>query len=213
MAVAADTSQRSDFIPVATAKAAHVGLLINLPLKITSLDRGQFLSDGTLVYLTSPDAGVAIDPGTGSLRTIYGGLPFAKGARRTVVLGGLWVSSWSASGATCGPDCWAGANTYRMDLATGGISGTFSATYLLGATSDAVWVAVDKQIERLDPSTGAIKSSTPWKGSGEPRVGCNSLWSFTAGDKGSAIALIDPDRQRHRQLHPGPRAHIWTRHR
>ena len=177
-------------IAAATSKAAHVGLLVPLPSKFTAIDRGQTLDDGSYLYLTNADGGVSIDTAAGTVKTVFGGAPFATGSKREVVRSGLWVSNWTDSG-TCGPACWANATTYRIDPSTGSVTRSLSATYLIGATSDAVWVAAGRRVERLDPATGAVLSSTPWAGAGEPRYGCNALWSYEVGTSGPAISQID----------------------
>ncbi|MFI5258703.1 MAG: hypothetical protein ACHQ01_03715 [Candidatus Limnocylindrales bacterium] len=179
-------------LPSETLRPAHVGILINLPMEIAIADRDQPPDDGTLMYLTGPSGGVAVDPGDGKLGTVYGGPAFAKGARRAIIDTGLWVSSWPAATTSCGPSCWPAAATYRLDLASGSITNTLPATYLLGATSDGVWVASGAKLQQLDPSSGEILSTTPWFGVGEPRVGCSSLWSFTPASGGARLTEIDP---------------------
>ncbi|MGA3030593.1 MAG: hypothetical protein ABSE58_07655 [Candidatus Limnocylindrales bacterium] len=175
-----------------TLQSADVGILINLPMDIAIADRDQPPDDGTLMYLTGPNGGVSVNPADGKIGTVYGGSAFAKGVRRAVVDSGLWVSSWPADTKSCGASCWSAAATYRIDLATGSITNALAATYLLGATSDGVWVASGGNLQQLDPSTGDILSTTPWFGDGEPRLGCGSLWSFTPGSGGATLAEIDP---------------------
>jgi hypothetical protein len=176
-----------------TTLNAHVGVMINLPMAISIPARDQTPDDGTSMFLTGPGGGFTMDPGTGTVQTVYSGTAFAKDMRRAVILSGLWVSSWPASATTCGPTCWPAADTYRIDPATGGVTKSLPATYLLGAASDGIWVAADGQIERLDASTGEVLSTTPWRGSGEPRIGCGLLWAFTPGDKGAALTELDPE--------------------
>jgi hypothetical protein len=175
----------------ATAKAAHVGLLIMLPSKITGVDRGQPLSDATSIYLTNSDGGVAIETATGTIKNVYGGAAFANGVNRALVNGGLWLSNWAGSGSICGPACWGGATTFRIDPTSGNLTNTFNHTYLIGSTTEGVWVATSGLVELLDPATGHVLSSTQWTGVGEPRVGCNALWSVEPGDKGVTLAKID----------------------
>jgi hypothetical protein len=144
------------------------------------------------MYLTGPGGGIAMDPGTGAIRTIYGGAAFSKGMRRTAILGGLWVSSWPADATVCGPSCWPLAVTYRIEPSTGNVTNALLATYLVGAASEGIWVATADKLQLLDPTTGALLSTTSWKGSAEPRVGCGYLWSYTPSDKGATLSKIDP---------------------
>lgn len=176
----------------ATIVPGRVGILINLPMALAITDRDQPPDDGTFVYLVGATGGVALDPGSGKVRTVYGGAAFAKGVRRSVVDGGLWVSSWPTATASCGPSCWPAAATYRIDLVTGSVTNTLAATYLMGAASDGVWVASGGKLQQLDPDSGAVLSTTPWFGPGEPRVGCGSLWSFAPATGGAKLTMIDP---------------------
>ncbi len=185
------TAAPAPLTPLARS-AADVAVLLDLPFGVAVTDRDWPLDDGTTMYLTGANGGLALDLATGTIRTIYGGPAFAAGVRRAVVDTGLWVSSWPASASECGPTCWAGAKTYRIDLATARVTMTLAATYLLGADDNGVWVATGKQVERLDPATGAILSRTPWSRPSEPRIGCGSLWSFAPGSKTSILAQIDP---------------------
>ena len=191
--LASPTPNASDLAVVTpfAAKAAHVSLLINLPVRVSVDERDWPLDDGTAIYLTGSSGGLAVEPSRGTILTVYGGTAFAGGARRSVVDDGLWVSSWPASAKSCGPACWAAATTFHVDTTTGKVSKTLAATYLLGAADDGIWVATGKVIQRLDPSTAAVVSSTPWTGSAEPRIGCGSLWSFTPGPQASTLAQID----------------------
>jgi len=189
--VAPATTAPAALTPLAP-RAAHVAVLLDLPFEVAVTDRDWPMDDGSTIYLTGPTGGLALDPATGTIRTIYGGPAFAAGVQRAVVDTGLWVSSWPASVKGCGPTCWTGAKTYRIDLATAKVTRTLAATYLLGAADDGIWVATGKQVERLDPSTGAVLSRTPWTRSSEPRIGCGSLWSFAPGSKTSILAQIDP---------------------
>jgi hypothetical protein len=182
----------SPIVTTGVPKAAHVSLLIDLPVQVSVTERDWPLDDGATLYLTGSSGGLALDPVRGAIHTVYGGAAFSAGVRRAVADSGLWVSSWPASTKSCGPTCWAGAATYRIDIASGKISKTLAATYLLGAADDGIWVAAGKVVERLDPSTGAVLASTPWSGSAEPRIGCGSLWAFTPGTESSTIAQIDP---------------------
>ena len=173
-------------------KAAHVAALIDLPVQVTITDRQRPLDDGgTTLYLTGSKSGVALDPSRGIVRSVLGGAAFAGGVRRAVFDSGLWVSSWPAGSKTCGPTCWAQAATYRLDP-VGAVTKKLTATYLLGAADDGVWVATGKLVELLDPATGAVLSSSTWKGTAEPRIGCGALWSFTADAKATTLAQIDP---------------------
>jgi len=176
-------------------KAAHVAALIDLPVQVTITDRQRPLDDGgTTLYLTGSKDGVALDPSRGIVRSVLGvgGAAFAGGGvRRAVVDSGLWLSSWPAAAKQCGPTCWAQATTDRLDP-VGAVTKKLTATYLIGAADDGVWVAAGKVVELLDPATGAVLSSTTWKGTAEPRVGCAALWSFTADAKATTLAQIDP---------------------
>jgi hypothetical protein len=179
----------------ATVRIAHEGIGINLPLTITIPDRDQSPDDGTTIYLTGPTGGAAIDPGTGSIPQVYGGGPaFADGVRRAVILGnGIWVSAWPTATAGCGPSCWASATTYRVDITTKFVTNTLAATYLLGSTSEGIWVATAGQIERLNPINGQeAQPRIPWKSNAEPRVGCEELWAFTPSGQSANLAQIDP---------------------
>jgi hypothetical protein len=175
-------------------KAAHIAALIDLPVQVVVTDRQRPLDDGgTTMYLTSPKGGVALDPSRGVIRTVLGGAAFSGGGvRRAVLDSGLWVSSWPAGTKQCGPTCWAQSTTYRLDPVAGTVSKKLTATYLLGAADDGVWVAAGKVVELLDPATGAVLSSTTWKGTAEPRIGCSALWSFTPGAKASTLVQVDP---------------------
>jgi hypothetical protein len=173
-------------------RAAHVAALIDLPVQVTITDRQRPLDDGgTTLYLTGPKGGVALDPSRGIIRSVLGGAAFAGGVRRAVFDSGLWLSSWPAATRPCGPTCWAQSTTYRLD-AVGAVTKKLTATYLLGAADDGVWVATGKVVELLDPATGAVRSSATWKGTTEPRIGCGALWSFTADAKATTLAQIDP---------------------
>lgn len=174
-----------------TTRMAHTGIAIDLPMDITIADRDQPPDDGGVIYLTGPTGGVAVDPGTGAFKHVYGGLAFAGGLGRAFVMDGLWVSS-ASSDEVCGPNCWAESTTYRLDRTSGAVTQTFPQTYLVGAASDGVWVATGNRLERLDPSTGDALATVPWSRSAEPRFGCGSIWAFTAGDSGATIAEIDP---------------------
>jgi hypothetical protein len=170
---------------------AHAGIVIDLPLGITIADRDQQPDDHAAIYLTGPTGGVAVDPGTGAFKHVYGGPAYAGGLGRALVMDGLWLSSES-SDVVCGPSCWAESATYRLDTSSGSVTKALPKTYLVGAASDGVWVATGGKLERLDPYTGAALASLPWSGSAEPRYGCGSIWAFTAGDSGATIAEIDP---------------------
>jgi hypothetical protein len=175
----------------ATSKAAHVGLLITLPSTITNVDRGLPLSDATHLYLTNSDGGVAIDTATGAVQNVYGGAAFGSGVERSLEQNGLWVSNWAVANSTCGPECWQSATTFRIDPTSGSVTNTFKKTYLIGSTTDGVWVAAGRQVELLDPATGHVLSNTPWTGTGEPRVGCDSLWSLDMSGNGPILAKVD----------------------
>jgi len=191
--LASHTPNASDFAIVTpfAPKAAHVSLLIDLPVQVSVNERDWPLDDGTSMYLTGLGGGLAVEPSRGTILTVYGGPAFAGGVRRAVVDDGLWVASWPASAKSCGPACWAAATTFHIDTVTGKVTKTLAATYLLGAADDGIWVAAGKVIQRLDPSTAVVVSSTPWTGSAEPRIGCGSLWSFTPGAQASTISQID----------------------
>jgi hypothetical protein len=193
---ASSTINPSNFplvVSSAGPRAAHVAAVIDLPVQVTITDRQRPLDDGgTTLYLTGSKGGVALDPSRGIVRSVLGGPAFAgAGVRRAVFDSGLWLSSWPAATKQCGPTCWAQATTYRLDP-VGVVTKKLTATYLLGAADDGVWVATGKVVELLDPATGAVISSTTWKGTAEPRVGCAALWSFTADAKATTLAQIDP---------------------
>lgn len=191
--LASQTPNSSDLVAVTpfAPKAAHVSLLIDLPVRVSVDERDWPLDDGTYIYLMGSSGGLAIEPSRGTIHTVYGGSAFAGGVRRAVVDDGLWVSSWPASAKSCGPACWAEATTFLVDTVTGKVSKTLAKTYLLGAADDGIWVATGQVIQRLDPSTAVVVSSTPWTGSAEPRIGCGSLWAFTPGTQTSTLAQID----------------------
>ena len=191
--LASHTPNASDVVVVTpfAPKAAHVSLTIELPVRVSVDERDWPLDDGTYIYLTGSSGGLAVEPSRGTIPTVYGGSAFAGGVRRAVVDDGLWVSSWPTSAKSCGPTCWASATTFQVDTVTGKVSRTLAKTYLLGAADDGIWVATGKVVERLDPSTAVVVSSTPWTGSAEPRIGCGSLWAFTPAAQASTLAQID----------------------
>ena len=175
----------------ASPRVADIAFRIELPWDIVVADRDRTPDAGNTMYLTGLTGGVAVDSGNGSRGTTFGGAAFTTGVRRAIVDSGLWVSSWPADVATCAASCWPAASTYRLDLASGKVTMTLSQTYLVGAASDGIWVASGDKLARLDPSTGAVLSTTPWLGKGEPRAGCDSLWSFSSGSEGATLAEID----------------------
>jgi hypothetical protein len=181
--VATVTPQRSGQpvgspLPTRTTSAAHVGVIIDLPMAISLPDRDQPPDDGSTIYLTGPSGGFSLDPGSGNVKTIYGGPAFVGGMRRTVVASGLWISSWSSDFGSCGPACWPSATTYRLDYETGNVTVTLPGTYLIGATSEGIWVATADHLELLEPGNGVLLGTTPWSITAEPRVGCDKLWFY-----------------------------------
>lgn len=175
----------------ASPRSAAIAFRIDLPWNIVVADRDRAPDEGKRMYLTGLTGGVAVDPGNGKLETTFGGAAFSKAVRRTIVDSGLWVSTWPADATTCPASCWTAASTYRLDLASGSVTKTLPQTYLVGAEPAGIWVASGEALDRLDPSTGAVLSTTPWLGKGEPRVGCEALWSFTSGSEGTTLAEID----------------------
>ena len=179
-------------LPSTLTRVAHVGVTIKTPLLITIPDRGLDPDDGYTMYLTGNSGGFAMDPGTGRVLRVYGGPPFVSGMKRAVVDQALWLSTWPGQGVICGQECWKSATTYRVDLANGTVLETYLNTYLVGATSDGLWLATGSNVERHDPQTGAIAASTPWQGTAEPRVGCDYLWSYDQTAKETSLNYIDP---------------------
>jgi hypothetical protein len=175
-----------------TSRSVHIGVTIDMPLAITIADRNQTPDDGTTMYLTGPNGGFSMDPGTGAIEKMYGGYPFANGLRRAIFMGGLWVSSWQAGASGCGPSCWETASTYRVDPQTSQTTASLPGTYLVGAGSDGIWVATGGNLERLDPSSAKILATVPWKYAAEPRLGCGSLWAFVFGPKSVLLDEINP---------------------
>lgn len=179
--------------PALVDRLGEVDMLVDLPVNVFVPDRAQFPDDGTIMFLAGGDGGIAVDPATGAVGTVFGGQAFSSGVRRTIVAtGNLWISSWPTSFKTCGQTCWARATTYRLNVGTGKIQKAYPGTYLVGLAADGLWLASGSQLERLDPSTGAVASVTPWKSEAEPRIGCGGLWSMETQTKASIVTGIDP---------------------
>jgi hypothetical protein len=168
---------------------AHVGVQAQLPFSPILPDRDSTPDDGKNIFLAGDAGAVEIDPGSGAIAGVFGGAGYPTKVRRTVFDSGLWLSSWTGNGL-CGPDCWSGATTYRVDPQTAAISLKFNATYLIGSSFEGVWVATGQNVELLDPTTGDVLATTPWFTGGEPRVGCGSLWSFNQDSKNSLLFLV-----------------------
>jgi hypothetical protein len=170
---------------------AHVGVTIQMPLPIFVPDRDSNPDDGTTMYLVGSSGGFPVDVARGIHGTVWGGAAFPTGLRKSIFDHGLWVSSWPSSYTACGPDCWDKATTYRIDPATGAVTLKLESTYLVGASFEGVDVASQGQVSTVDPSDGNVLSFVPWKESGEPRVGCGSLWSVQLGSGKTILNLID----------------------
>lgn len=178
--------------PAAAQNAAQVESLVDLPFAVGVADRAQPPDNGAVIFLTGGEGGVAVDPQTGAVGTVFGGEAFAVPVRRTIVAtGSLWVSTWPQTFRECGPDCWNQANTYRLNVGTGKVQQAYPATYLVGLGVDGLWLASGDSLQRLDLGSGTLAGVTPWKQSSEPRVGCLGLWSYDIQTGNVILSSID----------------------
>jgi hypothetical protein len=174
-------------------RTAEVQAIIDLPVGAYVPDRAQAPDDGAVMFLMGASGGVAVDPQTGAVGTVFGGEAFNAGVRRSVVAAGsLWISSWPNSIKECGPACWAQATTYRLNIGTGKVMKAYPATYLVGLSTDGLWLATAGRLDRLDLQTAALAASTPWAGTTEPRVGCGGLWSLAIQSAAVILTGADP---------------------
>jgi hypothetical protein len=166
--------------PGADVSVARPTELLNLPNDIVAPDRAYAPDDGTIIYLT-PEAG-----------TTFAGPAFEGGLPRAIVAGGsLWVSSSPyLANAPCDQSCWDKSTTYQLDVGTGEAKNELPKTYLVGASAAGIWVATAGEVEQLDPFTGDVIATTPWKGVGEPRVGCGGLWSVDFGNSATMVSRV-----------------------
>ncbi len=178
------------FRPRPTLRMAHVAVVIPLPVSVFVPERSLSPDDGKTMFLAGSAGAFSIDVGAGRVGTVWGGASFPKGLRRLLFDQGLWVASWPSNFELCGPPCWEEATTYRIDPASGAVTATLARTYLVGASFDGVKVAGGGSLRVVDPTDAHEISATPWKSGGEPRLGCDSVWSVEGGDRVS-VGLIN----------------------
>ena len=174
-----------------TLRMGHVSVTIQMPLPIFVPDRDSNPDDGTTMYLVGSSGGFPVDVARGIHGTVWGGAAFPTGLRKSIFDSGLWVSSWPSGYASCGPACWDKATTYRIDPATGAVTLKLENTYLVGAAFEGVYVASQGQVLTVDPGDGKVLSSLFWKVTGEPRLGCGSLWSVQFGSTKTILNLVN----------------------
>lgn len=174
-----------------TVRMAHVGVSAQLPFSPVVPDRDFTPDDGRSIFLAGDSGAVVVDAGTGAISSVFGGADYPSRVRRSIFDNGLWLSNWSGSYPYCGPECWVGATTYRIDPQTGAITLKLAGTYLIGISFDGLWVAARNQVELLDPISGDVLATIPWKTAGEPRFGCGTLWSFSHDTKQTLLSLVD----------------------
>jgi hypothetical protein len=179
--------------PGSDVSVARPTELVNLPSNIVAPDRAYSPDDGTIIYLTGPGGGVALDPRTSAVEATFAGPAFETGLPRAVVAGAsLWVSSSPYPASTpCDRSCWDQSTTYQLDVGTGKAKKELPKTYLVGASAAGIWIATAGKVEQLDPFTGDVVATTPWKGVGEPRVGCDGLWSVAVGSSETVVSRVD----------------------
>ncbi len=175
--------------PVPTLRMARVLVVVPLPISIFVPERSLSPDDGRTMYLAGRAGGFSVDVGAGRVGTVWGGSAFPRNLRKLLFAQGLWASTWPSNSELCGPDCWDSATTYRIDPASGAITSTLRGTYLVGATFEGVYVATEGSLRIVDPGDGHELSATPWKVAGEPRLGCDSIWSVQRGDR-TVVDLI-----------------------
>ncbi len=173
-------------------QTGHVTVLIDLPVSVYVPDRAQSPTlDGSVMFLAGQGGGIAVDPLTGAVGTVFGGEAFTSVRRTIAAAGSLWISSWPNSYKQCGPMCWDQAVTYRLNVGTGKIQKTYPATYLVGLADGGLWLASKGKLERLDARAGASTLTTPWPIAAEPRVGCAGLWSVDIQTSDVILTGID----------------------
>lgn len=87
----------------------------------------------------------------------------------------------------------------RIDLATNEVVATIPVTSVpwrkrIAVTDNAVWVASDGLIERIDPATNAVVASVeiPNRDISALAADATALWAVTLGDAGGILVRIDP---------------------
>jgi hypothetical protein len=173
--------------PIPATNVATEVVRMVVPASVAPPDRAYQPDDGATMFLAGQSSGIAIDPWTGSTGTVFKGKPFSGLVRRFFVAGG---NVWMSSGPTdpyCDVSCWKTSTTYRLNVGTGAVEQTYAATYLVGWSNEGLWLATKGRVDVVDPATGEVGSSVPWSAPGEPRVGCERLWSFD----GTNLSAID----------------------
>jgi hypothetical protein len=191
----ASESRTPSATPVGTIRMASAGFVLQLAFSATAMGRDFSPDDGRYLYLAGDGGAAVIDPDTGQFVANPGGSEFPSRLRKWIFNDGLWLSTWLSTDPYCGPACWQVATTYRVDAATGAVTLKLPGTYLVGRSSDGIWVASGNSISRLDPATGQVAATVPWQASGEPRFGCNSMWSFRqdSANTQTLLSLVDLD--------------------
>jgi hypothetical protein len=174
-----------------TMRLARVAVTIPIPIPVSVPDRAFAFDDGARMYLAGNMGALTVDVAGGTVSNVWSGTDFPKGLRRVVFDGGVWVSSWPAGYASCGPPCWDKAATYRIDPATGAVTYARQGEFLVGGRFDGVFVASVGRLRTLDPDDGSEVSSFAWKTAGEPRLGCGGVWSVELGDATELVAIND----------------------
>jgi hypothetical protein len=177
-------------LPRPTLEFARVGVRVSLPIPIFVPERAMSPDDGTTMYLAGSAGVFRVDVGTGEAGTVWGGAGFPKDVRRLIYDDGLWLSAWPSDALSCGPPCWDQATTLRVDPSSGKVTLRLAGTFLAGATFAGVYVATAGRLRVLDPTSGRELSSIAWKTAGEPRLGCESLWSVELGSR-TLVRLIN----------------------
>ncbi len=179
--------------PLPTAVPPIVGTLAmvaDLPSGADAPDRSMPQEDGGMLYLAGNLAGLQINTQTAEIKSRSVG--YGTGIARQVVAGGsVWRGTSSPVDQVCGPSCWAKSTTYKLDAATGSQQNKYAGTYLVGYDGGLVWIASSKGVQALDPGTGSVLSTTPWKSATEPRVGCGALWSVSQAQGAATLRIVN----------------------
>jgi hypothetical protein len=178
-------------LPRPILELARVGVRVSLPIQIFVPERATSPDDGTTMYLAGSAGAFAVDVGTGEAGTVWGGAGFPKDVRRLIYDDGLWLSAWPSDAVSCGPPCWDQATTLRIDPGSGKVTLRLAGTFLAGATFAGVYVASAGRLRAVDPTDGHELSSVAWKTAGEPRLGCESLWSVELGPANTLVRPIN----------------------
>jgi len=173
-------------------QTAYVTTVINIGQDVDVPDRAYPPDDGTAMYLFGSGGGVAIVTSIGSTGTQFKGVPFAAGlpVRAIVANGTVWVSTSPSTGGPCEEACWDQSTTYQLNVGSGKVEKTLAKTYLVGLTSEGLWLASAGRIEKVDPS-GKTIGGFDWLVGGEPRVGCDGLWSVDYGGGQTVLSELD----------------------